>query len=65
MKNWREIIVRSYQNKTLENLSSANQILCLVFCLPIEQPLPQETFNTRICSETSKHLMCFAVIGFG
>ena len=37
MKNWREIIVRSYQNKPLENPSSANQILCLVFYLPIER----------------------------
>ena len=51
--------------KPLENLSSANQILCLVFYLPIERPPPQETSSTWIYSETSKHLMCFAVIGCG
>ena len=48
--------------KPLENLSSANQILRLVFSLPIERPPAQETSNTRIYSETSKHLMCFSVV---
>ena len=51
--------------KSLENLSSANQILCLVFYLPIERPPSRETSNTQIYSETNKHLTCFAVIGYG
>ena len=40
--------------RPFENLSSANQILCLVFYIPIERPPPQETSNTRIYSETTR-----------
>ena len=45
-----------------KNLSSANQILCLVFFSPIKRSLVPETSNTRIYSKTSTHVSCFVVI---